>query len=148
MKRTLFFVLAMALCLCGCAVDEYSGIEHLRDGLTYQIIQVSPHEDNWIEKEGGDFVITLTLFPEINGEINPSSLKNEFFTESYNLDAPFVKVKGREQVDNWTVRYTFSFEKNTTGEERMVGTRVMDTTCVFKHLKGAVGAFGIHQAAE
>ncbi len=147
MKRFYLFVFAVALCLCGCLEQEEEGLDELGGLINHQIV-VLPKEDNYIGKQGGDFVIVLTL-PDINGEKNPNALKNEFFTESYNLDAPFVKVKGREQVDDRTVRYTFSFEKNTTGQERTVGTRVMDTTYVYKkHIHGAIGAFAIHQSAE
>lgn len=166
MKRT-FFLLLAAICICGCAEMEgaFSFLKINRSeapengdesvytvgemgitqmgGVTAFAIKVLPQSDNQIGKDGGDFVITLSL-----AEKNPFSLKNEYFEESYNLDADFVTIKDRKQVNDRTVEYTFHFSENTSGSERVVATRVVDTTLTYQNIRGAICGFSIKQTAE
>ena len=146
MKRVFCLLLTSIFCICGCSGFVPDGIEDL-GGVTFHTIVISPGESNTIGKEGGKISITLTL-QDIEGKTNPNQLKNEFFTESYNLDASFVRLEERIQIDDRTVRYVFSFDENSSGAERVIGTRVVDTTYVYKNIHVAAGAFSIRQLAN
>ena len=155
MKHTLTFLLVAVLCLSGCTEMEDLTIDPNQfdiqslSNLSCYPIKIQPAHTNTIGKRGGDFVVTACIDETINPNTKlPNVLKNEFFTESLNLDASFVEFKGREQVNEQTVRYTFHFKENLSGQERGIGTRVMDTTFLFNGIHAALGGFSIIQLAE
>lgn len=148
MKRIMIvFITLTSLLLYGCSslTEEVYIVE--MSGIQAHQMMVTPGMNNTIGAQGGDFAITISL-QNIDGVPNPNVLKNEYFTESYNLDADFVKLKSRQQIDDRTVRYTFSFEKNTSGKERGIGTRVMDTSYQYGTVHAAICSFSILQKAE
>ena len=146
MKYISVVILSTLLFISGCATHDEPSISSditTFGGVPCHKIYVKPQVNNRIGKAGGEIVITL-YYPEGNS----NTLTNEFFEQSLNLDAPFVKIKGRTQVNERTVDYTFSFEENNSGSERMVAARVADTSYRSKDIHAAVGYFDITQEAK
>ena len=90
-----------------------------------------------VGKEGGE-VEVLAYVHELNPADSVSrahKLKNEYFyfgpdCEGKTIEElfPFVSLKRREQLDDYTVRYTFSFLANDTDKSRLFGCRIYDLT--------------------
>ena len=116
-----------------------------------------------VGKEGGE-VEVLAYVHELNPADSVSrahKLKNEYFYFGPNLEGkkieelfPFVSLKSREQVDDYTVRYTFSFLANDTDKSRHFGCRIYDLT-YYKdygdnrgYTMAGVGHLDITQTAE
>lgn len=156
MKRLMVLFL-FALLLCDCS--EIKNSEDNRDlvlkavdttyfvqkGATQQTIFVSPRRSISIGKEGGVVEVTAYYLDTlVNGAKNDRIL-NDFFFETINFDAPFVRYEGRQRISDREVRYTFLFTKNETGETRpAVAAAISDT---LSHPSG-FGWFSITQTAD
>lgn len=86
------------------------------------------------------------FYPETkpDGSDNVRVLNDELI-ETINFDAPYVQYKGRERVNDQTVRYTFVFEKNDSGAEREKVAAVISDTSTRPY---GFGWFSIRQTAE
>ncbi|MBR0254729.1 MAG: hypothetical protein IJQ69_02285 [Bacteroidales bacterium] len=169
MKKSFYALLAIVALTSSCAQLEeglfgglFRSTKSTDDTVVYQLyidttavknalgtslmqIHVEPRSSNTIGKEGGTFTITASYPATLpSGEENTRVL-NDFLFEKVNFDAPYVQYKGRERVNDRTVRYTFHFEENDTGKDREpVAAAITDTT---SYPKG-FGWFSIKQTAE
>jgi hypothetical protein len=128
MKQTYLFFLVLLMVLSSCGQLEEDTSDPAIRSYSKQIL-IEPCISNIIEKEGGTIVITA--FYHDNDEKGNTSKRvlNDFFIDSVNFDAPYVKFKGRERVNDQKVRYTFVFEKNETGKDcEPVAAAIGDTS--------------------
>ena len=140
MKHTLTFLLAACLCFCGCESLFHSDdqrVEELECATFWEILTKPDFGSITIGKEGGEIEV-LAYVHELNPADSVSrahKLQNEYFyfgkdSEGMKIEEcfPFVSLKSREQVDDYTVRYTFSFLANDTNQDRNVDCRIYDLT--------------------
>lgn len=140
MKHAFAFLLAACLCFCGCESLLNSNdrqVDELNCSVFWEILTKPDFGSITIGKEGGEIEV-LAYVHELNPTDSVSrahKLKNEYFyfgkdNEGRTIERvyPFVSLKSREQVDDYTVRYTFSFSANDTNKDRTVECRIYDLT--------------------
>lgn len=140
MKYSITFLLAACLCLCSCESLFHSSdqrLEGLECATFWEILTEPDLGMITVGKEGGEIDV-LAYVHELNPADSVSrahKLKNEYFyfgegSEGKKIEEffPFVSLKSREQVDDYTVRYTFSFLANDTNQDRNVDCRIYDLT--------------------
>lgn len=136
MKRFSLFFTAVCICLCSCS--QLQEDDSVSSSPSFWEIWTMPGLNQCtIGKEGGEFELTAFVhewFPA-DSLAHTHQLKNEYFYFGSDLEGkqlhevyPFVSLKNRIQVDDYTVRYTFLFEENKTGEERHLVCRIYDLT--------------------
>ncbi len=140
MKYSITILLAACLCFCGCEslfhADDQR-VEELECAIFWEILTKPDFGSITIGKEGGEIEVLAYVH-----ELNPTDsvgrthkLQNEYFyfgkdSEGMKIEEffPFVSLKSREQVDDYTVHYTFSFLANDTNQDRNVDCRIYDLT--------------------
>lgn len=140
MKHTFTFLLTACLCFCGCESLLNSNdqqIDELSCATYWEILTKPDLGLITIGKEGGELEV-LAYVHELNPADSVSrthKLKNEYFyfgpeSEGKKIEEffPFVSLKSREQVDDYTVRYTFSVLANDTNKARNAECRIYDLT--------------------
>lgn len=140
MKHTFTFLLAACLCLCSCESLLNSSDQQMDELACANYWEILTKPDLGlitIGKEGGELEV-LAYVHELNPADSASrahKLKNEYFYfgpeyEGKKIEElfPFVSLKSREQVDDYTVRYTFSIQANHTNKARVVECRIYDLT--------------------
>lgn len=160
MKNSIVFLLAACLCFCGCESLFHSDdqrIEELKNPFFWEILTEPDFGSITIGKEGGELEV-LAYVHEMNPADSVSrahKLKNEYFYFGPNSEGmkieeffPFVSLKSREQVDDYTVRYTFSFLANDTNKSRDAECRIYDLTYYKGFTMAGFGYLKMTQTAE
>ena len=155
MKHITTILLAAGLCMClsGCSQLQDNGIRDLYTWV-WQLETNPALGQAIIGAEGGDIEVVVFVRPE---DRDIRKLKNDYLSFGLQDDAagkkfedvfPFATLKGREQIDDYSVRYKFSLQKNDTGNQRVVEMRVYDTSYVKNGAGAGVGTIQIIQTAE
>lgn len=158
MNHSITFLLVACLCLCSCESLFHSSDQRLEghECATFWEILTEP-DLGMVGKEGGEIDV-LAYVHELNPADSVSrahKLKNEYFyfgegSEGKKIEEffPFVSLKNREQVDDYTVRYTFSILANDTNKSRVAECRIYDLTYYRGYTMAGVGYLKITQTAE
>lgn len=151
MKHITAFLFTASICLClfGCSQLRESEITDLATWV-WRLETDPALGQAIIGAEGGDIEVVVFVRPE---DRNIRKLKNDYLdfgSAGMKLEDvfPFASLKGREQIDDYSVRYRFSFQKNDTGLQRGIEMRVYDTSYMKNGAGAGVGIIVIIQTAE
>ncbi|MBR5019206.1 MAG: hypothetical protein IKX53_06180 [Bacteroidales bacterium] len=172
MKRIVTLLFAASLCFSGCSQmldyfnsiemdlnqDENTAIDSTSNSTlvfrtpVWELLTDPDFDHAIIGKEGGDYEVVVYMQPK---DTISRKLKNDylFFGEehqgkSLNEVFPFASLIGREQIDDYSVRYKFFFQENNSGSSRQIAMRVYDTTYMDMGSGAALGNIVITQTAE
>lgn len=143
MKRSLFIFLAAIIVACGCErLTDTQDIIAFDSKVPYYEILCTP-EAPVIGKEGGEVEIIVSTPQTTRFSSVRNKLLNERFDSGGNVDVPFIKSFVRKQIDDYSARYIFTFERNDTGESKNIASRIVDST--YGHWSNDSGFIGYGQ---